>query len=315
MRLCCSKSWIGTALRQGFFRILWIALIGGASQIGVSQELESTQVKFQIFPTNLSDALQSFSDQADLQLLYEQNAVAAKTSAGLQGEYTAAAALEILLKNTGLNWRLINGRTVAISAVELSDPKGMPQEQAPPSPIEVTVLADVDVVGQQPWWIGTGSSSDFGVPKPLVETPRAVSHISGDAISLFSLSAVEDLLRVVPGVFTTTRFGVQGSVDIRNIPADTYFRGMKRLTLQGHGRSVMAAMDTIEVVGGPAPPLHGLGKTGGYVNMVPKSGRSRTGQYLTDPSGFVQVIAGDYERREVSFSSKDLGKPALVVFR
>ncbi len=57
-------------------------------------------------------------------------------------------------------------------------------------------------------------------------------------------------MRVVPGVFTTTRFGIQGGIDVRNVPADTYFRGMKRLNLQGHGRSVLAAMDTIEVVKG-----------------------------------------------------------------
>ena len=87
------------------------------------------------------------------------------------------------------------------------------------------------------------SDSSFGFQKPVVETPRSVSFISEETIDLFGLSAVEDLVRIVPGVFTTTRFGIQGAVDVRNVPADTYFRGMKRLSLQGHGRSVLAAMD------------------------------------------------------------------------
>ena len=108
-------------------------------------------------------------------------------------------------------------------------------------------------------------------------------------------------MRVVPGVYTTTRWGIQGSIDIRNVPADTYFRGMKRINLQGHGRSVLAAMETIEVVKGPPPPIYGMGKIGGYTNMVPKSMRAANGGYLSAPQGFAQAISGSYERSEMSF--------------
>jgi len=145
------------------------------------------------------------------------------------------------------------------------------------------------------------SGSSFGFNKPLLETPRAVSIISQETIELFGLTAVEDLVKVVPGVFTTTRFGIQGGVDVRNVPADTYFRGMKRLNLQGHGRSVLAAMDTIEVIKGPPSPIYGMGKIGGYTNMVPKSGRAAEGGYLDRPTGFASGIAGSYERAESSF--------------
>jgi iron complex outermembrane recepter protein len=89
-------------------------------------------------------------------------------------------------------------------------------------------------------------------------------------------------------------------VDVRNVPADTYFRGMKRLTLQGHGRSVLAALDSIEVVGGPGSPLYGMGKIGGYTNVVPKSGRAQSGKYMAETQGYVQAIAGRYHRREMS---------------
>jgi len=82
------------------------------------------------------------------------------------------------------------------------------------------------------------STSAFGFSKQLIETPRSVSSVSSETIELFGLSAVEDLVRLVPSTFTTTRFGIQGSVDVRNVPADFHFRGMKRLSRQGHGRSV-----------------------------------------------------------------------------
>lgn len=265
-------------------------------------EPPSHLVSFRINPGNLSDVLRQFGVQASLQLLYEHSVVQNKQAIGLEGEMTPQDALERLLADTGLRAQFINGKYVAISLpVPVAETQSPLAVHTQAEGDDVTVLADVDVTAQQPWWTGTAGSTLFGFTKPLLETPRSVSYISGDAIDLFSLSVVEDLLRVVPGVFTTTRFGVQGSVDIRNIPADTYFRGMKRLTLQGHGRSVLAAMDAIEVVGGPASPLHGIGKMGGYVNVVPKSGRSRTGQYLKEAHGFAQLIGGDYERRELSF--------------
>ncbi|MEO6246192.1 MAG: TonB-dependent receptor plug domain-containing protein [Opitutaceae bacterium] len=143
--------------------------------------------------------------------------------------------------------------------------------------------------------------SAFGFSKTLLETPRSSSLISGETIERFSLSAVEDLARVVPGVFTTTRFGIQGGIDVRNVPADTYFRGMRRLSLQGNARSVLAAMDSIEVVKGPPSPIFGMGKIGGYTNATPKSGRAKTGKYLAAPEGFLQAIVGSYSRNEASF--------------
>lgn len=286
------------------YPLLTVLIFFGAGLYAHATE-NPTLIEFDLAAGSLSEALQQFSKQASLQLLYGQNVVAGKHTAGVKGGMAPDVALKKLLEGTGLFGRFINLRTVAISYNNAPVPED-PQSAPPPVRVidtdnGITVLTDVLVTGQQPWWAGSNSDSAFGFPKPLLETPRTVSSINGDAISLFSLSAVEDLLRIVPGVFTTTRFGVQGSVDIRNIPADTYFRGMKRLTLQGHGRSVLAATDTIEVVGGPASPLLGIGKIGGYVNFVPKSGRSRTGQYLNETNGFTQVIAGEYERRELSF--------------
>jgi iron complex outermembrane receptor protein len=136
----------------------------------------------------------------------------------------------------------------------------------------------------------------FGFQKSVLDTPRSVSLVSAEVIDAMSLSAVEDLVRVVPGVFTVTRFGIQGGIDVRSVPGDTYFRGMKRIDLQGHGRSVLAAMDSIEVVKGPPSPIYGMGKIGGYTNMVPKAGRAKTGGYLSKNEGLAQVIGGSFSK-------------------
>lgn len=189
------------------------------------------------------------------------------------------------------------------------------------APLSAAAQTATDVSGQIDEYVGFGGEDPtavlptlpvegaFGFSKTLLETPRAVSLISSEMIDKLSLSAVEDLVRVVPGVFTTTRFGIQGGIDVRNVPADTYFRGMRRVSLQGNARSVLAAMDNIEVVKGPPSPIFGMGKIGGYTNVTPKSGRARTGQYLTVPEGFVQAITGSWDKSEISFG---VGGPLQV---
>lgn len=152
----------------------------------------------------------------------------------------------------------------------------------------------------------------FGFSKSVLETPRSVSLISAEMIDRMSLTAVEDLARVVPGVFTPTRFGYQGGIDVRNVPADTYFRGMRRFSLQGNTRSVLAALDSIEVVKGPPSPIFGMGKIGGYTNVTPKSGRARGGKFLEKTEGFVQAIAGSYDRKEFSVG---MGGPLTLAGR
>jgi hypothetical protein len=215
------------------------------------------------------------------------------------------------LRSTELRWRFVNDTTVAIFP-EPHPARVRPEQPAvtaepPRAPgSDVVEMSDIYVNADRRWLANAASNSAFGFYKPLLETPRTTSFIGEEAIDAFSLSAVEDLARIAPGVFTTTRFGIQGSVDVRNVPADTYFRGMKRLTLQGHGRSVLAAMDSIEVVGGPPSPLYGMGKIGGYTNVIPKSGRAQSGSYMAQTQGYVQAIGGQYARRELSFG---LGGP------
>src|SRR5262245_46044101 len=220
----------------------------------------------------------------------------------------ASHALDRLLLQSGAVWEFVNPRTVFVHRAsdrkvsrELAEARAA-LGRTPVLDAERTVKLDEIKVFGDPRRVlpNETSTSAFGFNKPLLETPRAVSFISDETMQLFGLSAVEDLVRVVPGTFTTTRFGIQGSVDVRNVPADFYIRGMKRLSLQGHARSVLAAMDTIEVVRGPPSPIFGMGKIGGYVNAVATAVRARTGGYLAEPQGFVQGITGAYDRNEWS---------------
>src|SRR6185369_11396772 len=64
---------------------------------------------------------------------------------------------------------------------------------------DVTALSDISVsedplraISNEP------SASSFGFSKPLLETPRTVSFVSEEQISLLGIASADDLTRVVP---------------------------------------------------------------------------------------------------------------------
>jgi len=306
--------------RPGLFSCCLFATLLASFCVTSASAVSRASARFNIRAQQLADALDRFGEQSGLQIVYEQPALEGRSAPDVVGTMQADAALELLLRGSGLVWAFVNDQTVVVQ--KAAHPVADPLETATPAsnvtattPIRSQIAAlSVIRVNEDPRRVlpNVYSSSTYGFAMPLLETPRSISFISEETIDLFGLSAVEDLVRVVPGVFTTTRFGIQGAVDIRNVPADTYFRGMKRLSLQGNGRSVLAAMDTIEVIGGPPSPLYGMGKIGGYTNLVPKSGRAASGAYLTDMQGFVQGIVGNYSRSEGSFG---IGGPMNLLDR
>lgn len=266
-----------------------------------SSAIGAQVVEFSIPAGNLDDALDYFSEQSGLQTIYALPLIADKKITAISGTLLPSVVLDHLVKGTGLRWKYVNGNTVLFTANNTP-----PLEQPAPlttdlSSEQPTGLQDILVIGDPRRILSQSTITTFGFDKSLLETPRSLSVISEETIELFGLSAVEDLLRVVPAVYTTTRFGIQGAIDVRNVSADTYVRGMKRLNLQGHGRSVLGATDTIEIVRGPPSPLYGMGKVGGYTNVIPKSGRARMGGYLSRPQMFTQLILGEYNRQEISF--------------
>lgn len=69
---------------------------------------------FDIAPQALNDALVGFAQQANVELLFSADNVRGLTSKQLRGRMTAAQALDILLKDSGLNYRFINNDTAAL---------------------------------------------------------------------------------------------------------------------------------------------------------------------------------------------------------
>ena len=138
--------------------------------------------------------------------------------------------------------------------------------------------------------------SVFGFDKSVLETPRSVSTISSDQIERFGINDIDELVTLAPGTFTQSFFGVAGGLDIRGTPGETYFRGVRRLDNPGNYPTPIGASDRVDIVRGPASPIYGPSKIGGYMNFVPKSARADSGQYLDVPEGALSYTTGSWDK-------------------
>ncbi|HXC60617.1 MAG TPA: TonB-dependent receptor plug domain-containing protein, partial [Steroidobacteraceae bacterium] len=142
----------------------------------------------------------------------------------------------------------------------------------------------------------TPVDSVFGFGKRVDETPRGLTTISNELLEKTIITEIDDLVAMTPGSFTQSFFGVAGSLDVRGNPGENYFRGIKRIDNPGNYPTAIGASDRIDIVRGPASPIYGPSKIGGYMNFVPKSARASNGKYLTDSKGSVGMTLGSYNK-------------------
>ena len=154
---------------------------------------------------------------------------------------------------------------------------------------------------------GKNVKSVFGFNKSVLETPRSVSTISEEMMERFNMQDIDELVAVAPGSFTQSFFGVAGGLDVRGTPGETYFRGVRRLDNPGNYPTPIGASDRIDVVRGPASPIYGPSKIGGYLNFNPKSARiEETGQFIPEQTGALSFTTGSWDK---SIVSAEVGGP------
>lgn len=156
---------------------------------------------------------------------------------------------------------------------------------------------------------GQDVESVFGFGKSILETPRSASTISEEQMARFNVSDIDELVAFAPGTFTQSFFGVAGSLDVRGNPGETYFRGVKRLDNPGNYPTPIGASSRIDIVRGPASPIYGPSKVGGYLNFIPKSARASGGQYLESNTGAMSYTTGSWDK---SILTAELGGPATI---
>jgi len=173
---------------------------------------------------------------------------------------------------------------------------------------EEEIIEEVVVTGDLNSLPGEDVKSIFGFNKSILETPRSVSTISEELMDRMNMQDIDELITVSPGSFTQSFFGVAGGLDVRGTPGETYFRGVRRLDNPGNYPTPIGASDRVDIVRGPASPIYGPSKIGGYLNFNPKSARiEETGAYIDENEGAISYTTGSWNK---SILTAEVGGPA-----
>jgi iron complex outermembrane receptor protein len=131
---------------------------------------------------------------------------------------------------------------------------------------------------------------------PIVETPQAVSVISGTQMLDQGVLTVQDALRYSAGV-RADAYGVDSRGDdafIRGASFVSYLDGLRQSFGGSYARTEPYFLDHIEVVRGPSSVLYGQGTTGGLIGLT-----SKRPQFTAAHE--VQVQVGNNARKQAAF--------------
>lgn len=215
------------------------------------------------------------------------------------------------MKNTTFKLSPLAKAFAMTTAVALSS-QALAQEKTEVKEKDVEKIQVTGSLGSLP---GQDVESVFGFGKSILETPRSASTISQEQMERFNVSDIDELVAFAPGTFTQSFFGVAGSLDVRGTPGEVYFRGVRRLDNPGNYPTPIGASSSVDIVRGPASPIYGPAKIGGYLNFNPKSAKVGRGQYLDSPTGQFSYTTGSWDKNILTaevggpgkFAGKDLG--------
>jgi outer membrane receptor for ferric coprogen and ferric-rhodotorulic acid len=235
----------------------------------------------------LDEALQEFAHQSGVQVVFFSRLTQGLRAPELTGEYTVAEAMERLLANSGLSFRIVNAQTVEVrqaSAVASSRSRATPRSRA--SAVTPEEIEEVLVMGTAEQLVATR------VPTPLREIPQSISIVSAEQIREQDNVDLSDVMRDATGAVLRRR----SSMD-----ADIYVRGFRVTAIHVDGGAAMepdlpeptalastpdlSEFDHVEILRGSDSLFAGNSNPGGTVSLVRKRPLSNFQARLTASVG------------------------------
>jgi outer membrane receptor protein involved in Fe transport len=290
-----------------------------------------TRFKLNIEPQPLGSALMVFGEQSGVQVLMkiEDGEVESREAPRMVGEFTVEAALEKMLKGSGLTYELVNERTVRVSAA--GEESKRPLEIAGAQSESPRTSERTDTSGTS---VAQGEGAKRTDEGKLEEVLVTGSHIRGaghlpSQLLQFDRAAIEQsvyattdqFLTSLPQNFggggtVTTASGVrggEGSMNNKGQGSGINLRGLGNdstlVLLNGHrmaptgiGNFVdismipLNALERIDVLMDGASAVYGSDAVGGVVNFVTRKGYSGLETYAR----YGSVTDGNHHERQIS---------------
>lgn len=238
----------------------------------------------------LYSALSAFAEQAGIQFAYNAEMVKSLSSPGVQGHYSADAALQQILTGTGIGFRRTGPNTVTLEPNKsVKKPDAAPVAAAKKPPVDNSVFE----LGQM-----TVPSTPSGTLQSR-DILSSVDIMNADKIENQNVLTSYDLFHRMPGV-QITQFNqgtTTGKFSFRGFNGEGNINGVKLLidgipsnTNDGNMPFIDALfpleIESIEVVRGTNDPRYGLHAIAGNANIFTRQG-------------------GNYAKGRVSYGSFD----------
>ncbi len=289
-------------------------LLGGAALIaggGVAQAQGSGRVassaqtrQLDIPAQPLSTALTIFGDQTGIQVTGDTSILDGRQSQAIRGAFSPAEGLSRMLAGTGITYRWVDGRSVAL-------------QRAPQVSSGDIQLGPVRVEGEE----GAASSSSYpggnlrGASRDEMarrlnpqttlgskvavsqrELPQSVTVITQDQIQQQNMITLNDVMLNTPGVTVfpfdsdRTNFYSRG-FQITTWLLDGVPTNQNLATIAPN----LAMFDRVEVLRGPDGLMNGFGSPGGTINLVRKQAPDRFTINATASAGTYNNVLGEVD--------------------
>ncbi|MBK1687571.1 TonB-dependent siderophore receptor [Rubrivivax gelatinosus] len=219
----------------------------------------------------LETALNRFGREAGILLSFPSELVAGRQSPGLRGRHEVGAALELLLRGTGLQareqpqggWALVR--------------RGADGAAAEALPAITARAAAETATGPVRGYVARRSATATKTDTALLDTPQSVSVVGAERIEALGATRLGEVLAYTPGVDATI-YGNDSRYDwiaVRGFETLTPGYYLDGLQLRNNAwwavwQTENYGVERIEIQRGPASVLWGQNGPGGMINMVSK---------------------------------------------
>jgi outer membrane receptor protein involved in Fe transport len=295
---------------------LHIALIlGTATPLAAFAQAASAPHTVDIAPMPLAKALENFSHEAGLQIIYGSEIPDSIRSPGAKAGFPPEQQLQQLLQGTGLTYRFVTPNTITIVPGNVAANAGKPASAAATTAGSATAHA---ANGDQVSTASEKTAKDLasvvvtarsGVDtRTRAQTSYSITTIDEDRLRMQDPTSVTEAVKSVPGFWVESSGGeASGNIRARGIPVDGY--GSVNLLEDGipvqHDPAlgylnadqvfrVDETIDHIEVVRGGPSSIFYSNAPAGAINFIPR-------QVGDMADGLIKYTVGNYGLNRLDF--------------
>ncbi|AZC18822.1 TonB-dependent siderophore receptor [Pseudomonas sp. CMR5c] len=223
---------------------------------------------YSIGPGPLVTVLNRFAEQSTLFIAGHNDLAAGKQSPGLNGSYSVAEGLQLLLANSGLQAQAVSGGYVL---KVLPANNGSLQLGA----TQISAQALGNVTEDSHSYTTGASASATGLNLSLRETPQTVTVVTRQQMDDQGATSIADTLRRAPGVSVQNYDSERWEFSSRGMPITNFQYDGVNATYDGvydYGTTStdMATFDRVEIIKGATGLMTGSGDPSATVNLIRK---------------------------------------------